>query len=70
MRRPQYRVQISLHLGIVQRGFGYGKTVSWSPWRTLKGFDTLEAALEAAQAATARVGLARCRVTYGGKAVA
>jgi hypothetical protein len=65
MTKPkQYRVQQSLHQGIVSRAFG-GKVVSWSPWRTLKSYQTLQAAQDAASVIRGRVGLGRTRVMYG-----
>lgn len=64
----QYRVQMSNHQGIVRRAFG-GRCASWSPWRTLKSFPTLEAA-QAAMKRCAATGLSRYRVMLGKNVVA
>ena len=63
MRAPEYRLQVSNHLGIVRRAFG-GRCASWSAWRTLKSFPALEDA-QAALKRCSSVGLSRYRVMYG-----
>ena len=60
----QYRLQASEHRGVVTRGWGYGRAVSWSPWRTVGSY-TDRAEAEAMYERRSRVGLSRWRLVYG-----
>jgi len=64
----QYRIQRSDHLGIVNRAFG-GRTVHWSPWRTVAYFPTEQKAQERFSELS-RQGLSRTRILYGSEVVA
>lgn len=64
----QYRLQSSDHLGVVQCGWGYGRKVSWSAWRTIGYYPSEDRAREAFSARNGQ-GLTRYRVVYGAQTV-
>ena len=59
----QYRIQRSDHQGVVSRAFG-GRVVTWSKWRTVAIYPTLEQADPEFTRMQAR-GLSRWRILYG-----
>ena len=67
-KTKQYRVQMSHHQGIVERAFG-GRVVSWSPWRTVKGFPAQAMAEVVLERLRASGGLSRFRIVYGTKVI-
>ena len=62
-RKPKYRIQQSDFLGIVNRGWGYGRAASWGRWRTVDRYETEEQAR--AKFPMYRNGLRRARIVYG-----
>lgn len=64
----KFRLQSSDHLGVAQRGWGFGRVTRWSKWRTVAQFDSLADA-EAVFAQRSRVGLSRWRVVLRGEVV-
>lgn len=65
----RYRVQVSNHLGVVQRAFGMGRVTHWGPWKTRHSYDgELEATLRFRELAGR--GLHRVRIVHGNEVLA